>query len=292
MFYLRIDRPLRPVHLEFIPTAPWRRGRTDFVPLSWEVHFRVLSETGEELADLCVLSEMNKLTLSATGPDVGKNGLPQRVWDEKRLYDRMEQLLRNLGYCCGDPWFSPPLPLCCTGCSGIHECFIAMKEKECIIIRSGRGSMEDRLKRYEPFTIREGLDEYDRAYFDRAVPEQIFNRHIDLWIDRPPAQVLAIRRFLAKKVCEAYPYRPGKDPRSIALLEEIKARGINFSNWLSCLEDLTDEEVTCMLDHCRFPLSIWIEKSRNSPLRYSDRSIAERIRDGADKYSWSHYLPD
>ena len=46
----------------------------------------------------------------------------------------------------------------------------------------------------------------------------------------------------------SYPYRWGKDPRHGTIGEPLEKRGINLENWLRHLDEMTDREISYMLD--------------------------------------------
>ena len=59
--------------------------------------------------------------------------------------------------------------------------------------------------------------------------------------------------------------------------EDLKKRGITQRNWLRHLDEMTDEEITYMLDH--EPDATLIAEARKAQPSISDRTRAEFLRD-------------
>ena len=59
--------------------------------------------------------------------------------------------------------------------------------------------------------------------------------------------------------------------------EDLKKRGITQRNWLRHLDEMTDEEITYMLDH--EPNAAEIAEARKAQPNISDRTMAEFMRD-------------
>ena len=57
----------------------------------------------------------------------------------------------------------------------------------------------------------------------------------------------------------------------------IKAKRLTRDNWLNHLDEMTDEEITYMLD--RDPDAVRIAEERNAQPEISDRTTAEFMRD-------------
>lgn len=57
----------------------------------------------------------------------------------------------------------------------------------------------------------------------------------------------------------------------------IKAKRLTRDNWLNHLDEMTDEEITYMLD--REPDAVRIEEERKAQPEISDRTTAEFMRD-------------
>ncbi len=59
----------------------------------------------------------------------------------------------------------------------------------------------------------------------------------------------AVLREFADCSESIYPYRWGKDPRHKLIGVLLEERGINLDNWLKRLDEMTDREISYMLDH-------------------------------------------
>ena len=96
-----------------------------------------------------------------------------------------------------------------------------------------------------------------------------------------------MRRRFAEDIRKSYPYRPGRDPRSIELYQELRDKGITWNNFLENLDERTDEEITCIMNNalhnmCRW----WIYEDRDKRPEVTDRQRAEEIRDEVVRFIW------
>lgn len=121
-----------------------------------------------------------------------------------------------------------------------------------------------------------GLEEWterDQEALDRArrrcrpprtgvTPEQRYRKDLEIlaipdlirWeesveIDlRDEAEQNALFSRFSNSAEGSYPYRWGKDPRHGTIGEPLEKRGINLENWLRHLDEMTDREISYMLD--------------------------------------------
>ena len=279
------EKTLQPIHLQFSPMPPWSDSRTTYAPLSWEVSFQILSEQMEEIAVIHFVTDAESINAI-----VIRDGKQYKERIEKRDsegYETIQKQLAKINCRCVDPWFTKPIEQCYRFCSGRNECHIYRHHDGCILRKINNANMMNTESNTENQWMQDKViplvdcKDMEDAIQNYRIPWDIICKCIDLCYGQTPEKQEELKIRFAKDIRNSYPYRPGRDPRSKELYQELTERKVNQKNWLTMLNQLSDEEITCMLNNAnQANLRFWLQEDRQKNPQCPDRLRAENIRDG------------
>ena len=123
------------------------------------------------------------------------------------------------------------------------------------LVRRGEWSEEDRAKLAEAeemYSLKESRmtpgERYKRDLDLLDVPASELQEQIRMFDGKPDEELDRYLDWFAKLMESMYPYRWGKDPRHGIFRESFAKKGINQENWLDHLNEMTDREISYMLD--------------------------------------------
>lgn len=117
-------------------------------------------------------------------------------------------------------------------------------------------------------------EKYIRALLERATPESLLREHKKLLEGKTPNEQRKIRDRLSLDILAEYPYKPLVE---LDYLEGLREKHIDERNWLKHLDEMTDREITFMLE--QHPGKAELDLNRKKHPEISDRVRAEFLRD-------------
>ena len=120
-------------------------------------------------------------------------------------------------------------------------------------------------------------DRYKRDLEVLDIPASVLRTHMKKAAGKEGEELEALLRGFAETAESIYPYRRGKDPRHRLIGAPLEERGINPDNWLQHIGEMTDREISYMLD--QEPGTGRRNEERIVHPESSDRELAEFMRD-------------
>ena len=117
-------------------------------------------------------------------------------------------------------------------------------------------------------------EKYSTACADREIPEEILAFQRVYWMELPKSERKAAKDVMALNLIADYPY---KLEAELKYTEDLRKKEINERNWLRHLDEMTDSEITYMLE--QQPGKDGLDRNRKDHPEIPDRIRAEFLRD-------------
>ncbi len=138
--------------------------------------------------------------------------------------------------------------------------------------------LEQTKKRCKPPMTRLSPEErYKRDLEILDIPASVLQEHIEKIDGKSDEELDDLLNGFARMAESLYPYRWGKDPRHKLIDGPLEKRGINPDNWLQNIDEMSDREISYMLDQ-----EPGIGRRNEERIVYpesSEREYAEFMRD-------------
>ncbi len=99
-----------------------------------------------------------------------------------------------------------------------------------------------------PMTRLSPGERYQRDLEVLDIPASVLLEHLERMERREDGEFDSLLSHLSRRAESMFPYRWGKDPRHEKIGIPLEKRGINQENWLWRLDEMTDREISYMLD--------------------------------------------
>ncbi len=115
---------------------------------------------------------------------------------------------------------------------------------------------------------------YIQALMERVTTDQMIREHEKLLQGKTPVEQKRIKDMLALEIFAECPYKPLIE---LEYWDNLREKHINERNWLKHLDEMSNEEITFMLE--QLPGKEGLNRNRQAHPEISDRIRAEFIRD-------------